>query len=103
MRPNRGRGRTTMKRREALKILAGAVAAPSLIPSRGLAANEQTIVYHLKNVTNPFYKNVRDGAERAAKDLGVNIHIAAPTKPDNIEEQIRLVEDWIVKKPDGMV
>ena len=27
----------------------------------------------------------------------------APTKPDNIEEQTRLVEDWIVKKPDAFV
>ena len=29
--------------------------------------------------------------------------MVAPTKPDNIEEQTRLVEDWIVKKPDAFV
>lgn len=90
-------------RRHFLGLLAGSVAAPALVPSRAFAASEKTVVFHLKNVTNPFYKNVRDGAERAAKDLGVRIEIAAPTKPDNIEEQIRLVEDWVVKKPDGMV
>ena len=31
------------------------------------------------------------------------IETVAPTKPDNIEEQTRLVEDWIVKKPDAFV
>jgi ribose transport system substrate-binding protein len=56
-----------------------------------------------KNLTNPFWKAVRVGADKAGKDLGVSIEHATPTKPDNIEEQTRLVEDWIVKKPDGFV
>lgn len=92
-----------MKRRQFLTFAAGAIAAPAILSSRSFAAGEKTVVFYLKNVTNPFYKNVRDGAEQAAKDLGLKLEIAAPTKPDNIEEQIRLVEDWIVKKPDGMV
>ena len=33
----------------------------------------------------------------------MTIEHVAPTKPDNIEEQTRLTEDWIVKKPDGFV
>lgn len=92
-----------MKRREFLATMAAGVAAPAILPRASLAQSGKTVVFHLKNVTNPFYKNVRDGAERAAKDLGINIQIAAPTKPDNIEEQIRIVEDWVVRKPDGMV
>jgi ribose transport system substrate-binding protein len=92
-----------LKRRQFLTLAAGAIAAPAILSNRSFAAGEKTVVFHLKNVTNPFYKNVRDGAEQAAKDLGLKLEIAAPTKPDNIEEQIRLVEDWIVKKPDGMV
>jgi ribose transport system substrate-binding protein len=92
-----------MKRRQFLALAAGTIAAPSIIPRRALAADEKTIVFYLKNVSNPFWKSVRDGAERAAKEFGLRLEIAAPTKPDNIEEQIRLVEDWIVKKPDGMV
>ena len=54
----------------------------------------------MKNVTNPFWKACRIGAEKAAKDLGATLEHVAPTKPDNIEEQTRLVEDWIVRKPD---
>lgn len=92
-----------INRRNVLGLLAGTAIAPALPPAPSFAADGKTIVFYLKNVTNPFYKHVRDGAERSAKDSRVIIQIAAPTKPDNIEEQIRLVEDWIVKKPDGMV
>ena len=62
-----------------------------------------TIAFFVKNVTNPFWKGCRIGAEKAAKELGVSLEVVAPTKPDNIEEQTRLVEDWIVKKPDAFV
>lgn len=89
-------------------LLAGfasfALAAPSSV---GLvseaAAAEETLVLFVKNVTNPFWKSVRVGADKAADELGVTLEHAAPTKPDNIEEQTRLVEDWIVRKPDAMV
>ncbi|HLE44374.1 MAG TPA: sugar ABC transporter substrate-binding protein, partial [Methylomirabilota bacterium] len=63
------------------------------------AQKKHKLVVFTKNVTNPFWKAVRVGADKAAKALGVEIEHAAPTKPDNIEEQTRLVEDWIVKKP----
>ncbi len=61
------------------------------------------LVVFTKNVSNPYWNGVRVGADKAARALGVEIHNAAPTKPDNIEEQTRLVEDWIVKKPDAFV
>jgi len=67
------------------------------------AQKKHKLVVFTKNVTNPFWKAVRVGADKAAKALGVEIEHAAPTKPDNIEEQTRLVEDWIVKKPDAFV
>lgn len=61
------------------------------------------VVVFTKNVTNPFWKSVRVGADKAGKEFGVDIEHAAPTKPDNIEEQTRLVEDWIVRKPAAFV
>ena len=57
----------------------------------------------MKNVTNPFWKACRDRGGEGGKELGVTLEVVAPTKPDNIEEQTRLVEDWIVKKPDAFV
>ena len=70
---------------------------------RAEAQKKLTLVVFTKNVTNPFWKAVRVGADKAGKALGVEVVHAAPTKPDNIEEQTRLVEDWIVKKPDAFV
>jgi ribose transport system substrate-binding protein len=82
--------------------VAGAVLAAG--PSqRAEAQKKLTLVVFTKNVTNPFWKAVRVGADKAGKALSVEIVHAAPTKPDNIEEQTRLVEDWIVKKPDAFV
>src|SRR5690606_33825963 len=86
-------------------LAVGAAAACGVLPSRATFAqsSKPTLAFFVKNVTNPFWKACRVGAEKAAKELGVNMEVVAPTKPDNIEEQTRLVEDWIVKKPDAFV
>jgi ribose transport system substrate-binding protein len=75
--------------------------APKLASAQ--AGKPPTIAFFVKNVTNPFWKACRIGAEKAGKEFGVTIETVAPTKPDNIEEQTRLVEDWIVKRPDAFV
>jgi len=72
---------------------------PALAQSKPL-----TVAFFVKNLVNPNWKFAKIGAEKAAKELGgVILEHVAPTKPDNIEEQTRLVEDWLVKKPDGFV
>ncbi len=94
-----------MHRRTLLKsVLAGTVLATGLAATPLPAAAEgENVVLFLKNITNPYWRAVRIGGEKAAKEHGLDLEIAAPTKPDNIEEQTRLVEDWIVKKPDAFV
>jgi ribose transport system substrate-binding protein len=89
-------------------ITAGAAALGSILlapAAVGQTAGQKPLrlVVFTKNLTNPFWNAVRVGADKAGKDLGVTIEHAAPTKPDNIEEQTRQVEDWIVRKPDGFV
>ena len=86
-----------------MRLLALVVAALIAFPSIALAQARPKIVVFTKNVTNPFWKAVRVGADKAGKALGADIEHAAPTKPDNIEEQTRLVEDWIVRKPAAFV
>ena len=96
-----------MDRRDFLR--GSAAAATAMAASGSLAqpsvaqGGKQTFAFFVKNVTNPNWKYARIGAEKAAKELGVTLEHVAPTKPDNIEEQTRLVEDWIVKKPDAFV
>lgn len=97
-----------MDRRTFLKTSLAATtsfAAAGALPefASAQAAKPATVAFFIKNVTNPFWKACRIGAEKAGKELGVTIETVAPTKPDNIEEQTRLVEDWIVKKPDAFV
>jgi ribose transport system substrate-binding protein len=94
-----------MRRRNAVKMLvaglmlaAGMSATP--IPA---AADGEHVALFLKNITNPYWRSVRIGGEKAAAEHGLKIDVVAPTKPDNIEEQTRLVEDWIVRKPDIFV
>ena len=66
-------------------------------------ADGETLAVFTKNQTNPFFQNVRVGAENAAKQLGAKVIQYVPTKPDSIPEQLSQVEDVIVKKPDAVV
>jgi ribose transport system substrate-binding protein len=97
-----------MDRRTFLKASLAATSSVVAVGAMPKLASAQagepaTIAFFIKNVTNPFWKACRIGAEKAGKELGVTIETVAPTKPDNIEEQTRLVEDWIVKRPDAFV
>lgn len=83
--------------------LAAAVLALAAVPGAAWSQARPKVVVFTKNVTNPFWKSVRVGADKAGKDAGVDIEHAVPTKADNIEEQTRLVEDWIVRKPAAIV
>ncbi|NLZ52901.1 MAG: sugar ABC transporter substrate-binding protein [Thermoanaerobacteraceae bacterium] len=57
----------------------------------------------LKNLVNPMWLAVKEGAEEAAKKYGVELTVLAPLKADNNEEQIRQVEDSITKQADAIV
>ena len=94
-----------MKRYNVVKmLLAGAMLAVGIgaAPVPASAEGEHVALF-LKNITNPYWRSVRIGGEKAAAEQGLEIDVVAPTKPDNIEEQTRLVEDWIVRKPDAFV
>ena len=81
-----------------------AIAAILLCTAGAARADNETIVaVFTKNQTNPFFNNVRVGAENAAKQLGAKVIQYVPTKPDSIPEQMSQVEDVIVKKPDAIV
>ena len=60
------------------------------------------IVVFTEKVSTPYWNGARVGADKAGRALGVEIHHVAATA-DSIEEQTRLVEEWIGKKPDAFV
>ncbi|MBU2980196.1 sugar ABC transporter substrate-binding protein [Lentibacter algarum] len=87
---------------KAVAVGMALITATGSLPGAAYAEGEKVAVF-LKNISNPYWRAVRIGSEKAAKEYGLDITIVAPTKPDNIEEQTRQVEDWIVKKPDAFV
>jgi ribose transport system substrate-binding protein len=67
------------------------------------AAKKYKIAVVLKNFTNPFWLTHQRWALKAGEDFGVEVTVLAPSNPDNVEEQIRIVEDLIQKGVDGVV
>lgn len=63
----------------------------------------ETIAVFTKNRTNPAYEAARLGADRAAARHGARATHYVPGKPDDVDEQIRLVEHAIVERPDAVV
>lgn len=95
--------RRTFLKTSLLATTATAALGQFPMPAVAQGGKQLTFAFFVKNVTNPNWRYARIGAEKAAKELNIKIEHVAPTKPDNIEEQTRLTEDWTVKKPDGFV
>ena len=61
---------------------------------------EIDFVIIVKTLDNPFYQTMKDAAEAEAEKLGVNLVFTAPARETDLEEQRRMVEDYIMKEPD---
>ena len=61
------------------------------------------IAVFTKNRTNPAYTAARLGADRTAARLGARTMHYVPDQPDDVAEQIALVERAIGHRPDAVV
>ncbi len=61
------------------------------------------IAVFTKNRVNPGYEAARIGADRAAKRLGASVIHYVPERPDNIDEQIALMERAVGERPDAVL
>ena len=91
-----------MKAKTLLVIfIAMFVIASSVTP---VLAAEKWVVFSVKNIVNPFWKACWTGAQRAASEYeGIKLTYTSPQKSDNIDEQTRMMEDIILKRPDAIV
>lgn len=64
---------------------------------------EPTIAVFTKNRTNPAYAAARLGAERSARALGARVRHYVPQKPDDIDQQIELIDQALAERPDAIV
>ncbi|MBC8064484.1 MAG: substrate-binding domain-containing protein [Chlorobia bacterium] len=56
-----------------------------------------------KGTTHEFWKAVRTGAEEAGKEFNVEIIWKGPLKEDDLNDQIKVVEDFTTQGVDGIV
>ncbi len=61
------------------------------------------IGFIVKNLVNPFFVAMKEGAEQAGKDYGVDVRVYSPEKPDDVEAQIRIMEDMIQQNFDAII
>ena len=69
----------------------------------GASAEDVNISFIVKDMTNPYYARMGDGAHRAAEELGVTLTWVSAQFNGDIEGQIGVVENEIIKSPDAIV
>jgi ribose transport system substrate-binding protein len=65
-------------------------------------AGEYKIALMVKDSTTPFWRYVVTGAQDVAKELGCQVIEYAPLQTQNLEEQVRQVEDAVQKRIDAI-
>ncbi len=91
------------------KRTARALAASTLAALVAIAGAPQSfaenikISFVVKDMTNPYYWRMGEGAKQAAQDLGVELSWVSAEFNGDIEGQIAVVESELVKRPDALV
>src|SRR5512138_2085145 len=67
------------------------------------SAGTTTIAVIPKGTTHEFWKSIHAGANKAAKETGVEIIWKGPLKEDDREAQISVVEDFVTRGVSGIV
>ncbi|MDE0114016.1 MAG: sugar ABC transporter substrate-binding protein [Albidovulum sp.] len=80
----------------AAVLAVGTAASPAI-------SDEINISFVVKDMTNPYYWRMGEGAKKAAEDLGVNLSWMSAQFNGDIEGQIGVVEGELVKSPDALV
>lgn len=80
----------------AAVVLAGSMITPVL-------AEDFKLSFIVKDMTNPYYWRMGEGAKRAADELGIEMNFVSAATNGDIEGQIAVVETELVKSPDAIV
>ena len=66
-------------------------------------APQYTIGLVMKTLTNPFFVDMEKGARKAETECGIKLIVRTGAKETSIDQQIQIVEDFIVEQVDGIV
>jgi ribose transport system substrate-binding protein len=86
----------------ALVVIAIIFIARGII-KKGKQTSQRRIAVIPKGTTHIFWESVRKGAEKAGAETGVKILWNGPKRETDREEQIQIIEDFIVQKVSGIV
>jgi ribose transport system substrate-binding protein len=81
----------------------GALAIAATMGSPVAAQDDISISFIVKDMTNPYYWRMGEGAKRAAEELGIELTFVSAEFNGDIEGQIAVVETELVKSPDAIV
>lgn len=57
----------------------------------------------MKTLTNPFFVEMEKGARRAEQEFGIALTVKTAAQETSVEQQIQLVDDFVVAKVDAIV
>lgn len=73
------------------------------IMRKGRNEDEVNIAVIPKGTTHIFWRSVHEGAKKAGEEAGVKIFWNGPKLETDREEQIQIIEDFLIKKVSGIV
>jgi ribose transport system substrate-binding protein len=85
-----------------VSVVAGSLFAAGRQDRKSGEKGEITIAVIPKAMDNPVFLDTKAGAEKAAKELGINLIWTAPFRSD-AAEQVQVIEGLIQRKVDGML
>jgi ABC-type sugar transport system substrate-binding protein len=87
----------------SLFLLSVMVPATAQTETTTEAEDKLVIGFIVKNLINPFFVRMKNAAEQAGEDYDVDVRVYSPEKPDDVEAQIRIMEDMVQKNFDAIV
>ena len=79
------------------------LAVTGLVATAPVMADTLRISFIVKDMTNPYYWRMGDGAKAAAAELGIDLSFVSAKVNGDIEGQISVVETELVKSPDAII
>ena len=84
------------------RLLASAIALSAVFAAPSMA-EDVSISFVVKDMTNPYYWRMGQGAQQAADELGVELSWVSAQFNGDIEGQIGVVESELIKSPDAII
>ena len=86
-----------------LKLAAAAAFSAGALSMPSFAQDDISIAFIVKDMNNPYYARMGEGAMRAAEELGISLTYVAAEFNGDIEGQIGVVEAQLVQGHDAIV